>query len=107
MTAILTSESNKQHLNRKRWRYLTLGILCMLMIANLQYGWTLFVLPLHQAHGWLIAAIQVAFTLFIALETWGTPIAGWITDKLGPDMGARVVISAGGALVGLGWVIDS
>ena len=107
MTTINASESDNQHLNRKRWRYLTLGVLCMLMIANLQYGWTMFVLPLHRAHGWLIVAIQVAFTLFVALETWGTPIAGWIADKLGPDMGARVVISAGGALVGLGWVIES
>ena len=107
MTAILASESDNQHLNRKRWRYLILGVLCMLMIANLQYGWTLFVGPLHNAHGWDIVAIQFAFTLFVALETFGTPVAGWIADKLGPDIGPRVAISAGAALVALGWIIES
>jgi MFS transporter, OFA family, oxalate/formate antiporter len=107
MTAIVTSKSDNQHPNRKRWRHLTLGILCMLMIANLQYGWTLFVVPLHNAHGWDIAAIQFAFTLFVALETFGTPVAGWIADKLGPDIGPRVAISAGAALVALGWIIES
>src|SRR5262245_16946676 len=106
MTAI-AREPGHDPVSRKRWRYLLRAILCMLMIANLQYGWTLFVVPLHDAHGWDIALIQFAFTLFVALETWGTPIAGWIADKLGPEMGPRVTISAGGVLVGLGWIINS
>ena len=29
-----------------RWLQLAFGIVCMVMIANLQYGWTLFVLPI-------------------------------------------------------------
>jgi len=107
MTTIPKSESDKQHFNRKRWRQLILCILCMAMIANLQYGWTLFVVPLHEAQGWTLAAIQVAFTLFVALETWTTPLNGWIADRLGPDWGPRVVISAGGVLVALGWTIVS
>src|SRR6267142_4552701 len=107
MTTILASESDHLHLNRERWRHLGLGVVCMLMIANLQYGWTLFVLPLHQAHGWAIAEIQFAFTLFVALETWGTPLPGWIADKLGPDIGPRVAISAGGLLVAVGWIVES
>jgi MFS transporter, OFA family, oxalate/formate antiporter len=107
MTTTLTSESDKLHFNRKRWRNLLLGVVCMLMIANLQYGWTLFVLPLHQAHGWAVAQIQLAFTLFVALETWGTPLGGSIADKLGPDIGPRLAISAGGILVGLGWIVES
>ena len=61
MPTIPASEADKLHCNRKRWRQLILGILCMAMIANLQYGWTLFVAPLHQAQGWALAAIQVAF----------------------------------------------
>ena len=32
-----------------RWLQLILGILCMAMIANLQYGWTPFVSPLIQS----------------------------------------------------------
>jgi MFS transporter, OFA family, oxalate/formate antiporter len=107
MTTTLASESDKQHGNRKRWGQLILCIVCMLMIANLQYAWTLFVLPLHQAHGWAVTQIQFAFTLFVALETWGTPLPGWIADKLGPDSGPRVAISAGGVLVALGWIVES
>jgi OFA family oxalate/formate antiporter-like MFS transporter len=107
MTTTLASETGNEQLNRKRWGHLILGVVCMLMIANLQYGWTLFVLPLHQAHGWAIAQIQFAFTLFVALETWGTPVSGWIADRLGPDMGPRVAITAGGMLVALGWIVES
>ena len=107
MTATLMSESDKQHLNRKRWRILILGVVCMAMIANLQYGWTLFVGPIHHAEGWTIAAIQFAFTMFVTLETWGTPLNGWIADKLGPDWGPRAVISFGGLMVAIGWTIVS
>ena len=31
-----------------RWGQLISGILCMVMIANLQYGWTFFVDPIDQ-----------------------------------------------------------
>ncbi|MBV8839372.1 MAG: MFS transporter, partial [Alphaproteobacteria bacterium] len=79
----------------------------MVMIANLQYGWTLFVNPIKDAHGWSIAAIQLAFTIFIALETWLTPIAGWIVDTLGAQRGPKIVVSIGGVLVGIGWVINA
>ena len=89
-----------------RWRQLALGVVCMVMIANLQYGWTLFVLPLHAAHGWTVADIQFSFALFIALETWVTPLDGWIADTLGPKWGPRTVMGAGGILVALGWILD-
>jgi MFS transporter, OFA family, oxalate/formate antiporter len=90
-----------------RWRYLILCVLCMVMIANLQYGWSVFVLPLQQAHGWSVSNIQIAFTIFVALETWATPVNGWIADRLGANIGPRVVMGAGGILVALGWIIDS
>jgi OFA family oxalate/formate antiporter-like MFS transporter len=79
----------------------------MIMIANLQYGWTLFVLPLHAAHGWAVRDIQFAFTLFVVLETWATPINGWFVDKLGARIGPRIVMGVGGILVALGWIINS
>ena len=81
-----------------RWGQLIFGIICMVMIANLQYGWTLFVNPINQAHGWSIAAIQVAFSIFIALETWLTPIEGWIVDMLGPS-GPKMMVAFGGIMV--------
>jgi OFA family oxalate/formate antiporter-like MFS transporter len=66
----------------------------MILIANLQYGWTLFVNPINKAHGWSIASIQLAFSIFIALETWLTPIHGWIVDSLGERRGAKLVVAA-------------
>jgi OFA family oxalate/formate antiporter-like MFS transporter len=78
----------------------------MVLIANLQYGWTLFVPPLQAARGWSIPNIQIAFTIFVALETWGTPINGWFADRLGA-IGPRVVMGCGGVLVALGWIINS
>jgi MFS transporter, OFA family, oxalate/formate antiporter len=90
-----------------RWAQLIICIICMVLIANLQYGWTLFVNPISKAHGWSIASIQVAFSIFIALETWLTPIDGWIADNLGPRRGPKLVIAAGGIMVGFGWIINS
>jgi OFA family oxalate/formate antiporter-like MFS transporter len=77
------------------------------MIANLQYGWTLFVNPINKAHGWSIASIQVAFSIFIALETWLTPVAGWLADVLGPNRGPKAVVAFGGITVAIGWVINA
>jgi len=93
-------------LGRERWTQLFAGVICMIMIANLQYGWTLFVNPIAQKHGWSIAAIQVAFTVFVALETWLTPLAGWIVDKIGPRNGPRLMVAFGGVTIGAGWVLN-
>ncbi len=86
-----------------RWGQLVMVIICMVMIANLQYGWTLFVRPINQAYGWSVADIQIAFSIFVALETWLTPIEGWLADKVGP----KLVVAFGGVLVALGWIINS
>ena len=86
-----------------RWGQLLIGIVCMAMIANLQYGWTLFVNPIAEKHGWSRAAIQVAFTIFVLTETWLVPIEGYLVDRFGP----RPVVLVGGILCGLGWVINS
>lgn len=85
----------------KRWIQFGCAVIAMIMIANLQYAWTLFVGPLQKAHkDWGgLAAIQWAFTLFIFLETWITPVEGWLIDRLGP----RLFLTAGGVLVGIGW----
>lgn len=86
-----------------RWLQLIIGIICMMTIANLQYGWTLFVRPMNAAHGWAVADIQIAFSIFIALETWLTPIEGWLADKIGP----KAVVAGGGILVAIGWILNS
>src|ERR1700740_670413 len=80
---------------RHRWLQLLIGVVCMAMIANLQYGWTLFVNPLDQKYHWGRAAIQVAFTIFVLTETWLVPVEGWLVDRFGP----KIVVLVGGVLV--------
>jgi OFA family oxalate/formate antiporter-like MFS transporter len=86
-----------------RWGQLIFGIICMVMIANLQYGWTLFVGPIDQKYHWGRAAIQVAFTIFVLTETLLVPLEGYLIDKFGP----RIMISGSGVLVAIAWVINS
>ena len=86
-----------------RWIQLVMGIVCMAMIANLQYGWTLFVDPIDAKYHWGRAAIQLAFTLFVVTETWLVPVEAWFVDKYGP----RLVIMFGGVMIALAWVLNS
>ena len=86
-----------------RWRQLLFGIICMVMIANLQYGWTLFVGPIDQKYHWGRAAIQLAFTIFVLTETWLVPIEGYLIDRFGP----RIMIGASGVLVAIAWIINA
>ncbi|HEV3178081.1 MAG TPA: oxalate/formate MFS antiporter [Stellaceae bacterium] len=82
---------------------LVLGIICMTMIANLQYGWTLFVGPMDAKYHWGRAAIQVAFSIFVLTETWLVPVEGWFVDRFGP----KIVVLIGGALCGIAWAMNS
>jgi OFA family oxalate/formate antiporter-like MFS transporter len=86
-----------------RWGQLIAGIICMVMIANLQYGWTLFVSPIDQKYHWGRAAIQVAFTIFVLMETWLVPFEGYLIDRFGP----RVMVCLSGMLVAVAWAINS
>ena len=92
--------SSKMH---GRWVQLVIGIICMGLVANLQYAWTLFVVPMETKNHWGAAEIQTAFSIFIVVETWLVPIEGWLVDKFGP----RPVVLGGAICVALGWVIDS
>src|SRR6476646_7524002 len=86
-----------------RWWQLIFGIICMTMIANLQYGWTLFVNPIDAKFHWGRAAIQVAFTIFVLTETWLVPIEGYLVDRFGP----RPVVLIGGILCAIAWAMNS
>ena len=86
-----------------RWWQLLFGIICMTMIANLQYGWTLFVNPIDAKFHWGRAAIQVAFTIFVLTETWLVPIEGYLVDRFGP----RPVVLVGGVLCAIAWAMNS
>ncbi len=88
---------------RSRWLQLLIGVICMAMIANLQYGWTLFVNPLDQKYHWGKSAIQFAFFVFVFAETWLVPIEGYLVDRFGP----RSVVMAGGVMVGFAWTLNA
>ncbi|WP_244472450.1 MULTISPECIES: oxalate/formate MFS antiporter [unclassified Methylobacterium] len=75
----------------------------MVAAANIQYAWTLFVPEIQKTFGWDRAAIQVAFTIFVIVQTWLTPIEGYFIDKYGPSR----VVMFGGLMTGLAWVINS
>jgi len=82
---------------------LVVGIICMVMIANLQYGWTLFVLPIDNKFHWGRPSIQVAFSIFVLCETWLVPVEGWLVDRFGP----KIVVLVGGILVAIAWALNS
>src|SRR5438270_8601592 len=86
-----------------RWGQLAVGIVGMVAIANLQYGWTLFVNPIDSKFHWGKAAIQVAFTLFVLAETWLVPLEGYLVDRFGP----RWLVAIGGVLVGAAWWVNA
>lgn len=75
----------------------------MVLVANLQYGWTLFVLPIHQKFGWQLSIIQWAFTIFIWVQTWLVPLEGYAADRFGP----AVTVFLGGVAAGVSWLLFS
>jgi OFA family oxalate/formate antiporter-like MFS transporter len=103
MTTIPAVRSASASSLASRWWQLIFGIICMVMIANLQYGWTLFVNPIDQKYHWGRAAIQVAFTIFVLTETWLVPLEGYLIDKFGP----RVMVCGSGALVAIAWMMNA
>src|SRR6202171_922475 len=88
---------------QSRWFQLVIGVVCMALVANLQYAWTLFVVPMETTNHWSGAGIQTAFSIFIVVETWLVPVEGWLVDRFGP----RPVVLGGAICVALGWIIDS
>src|SRR5256885_3108822 len=86
-----------------RWVQLILGVIAMMSISSPQYVWTLFVAPFQAATGASLPAIQITFSVLIVLQTWLAPLQGWLVDRFGP----KLLIAAGAALTGLGYVISA
>jgi OFA family oxalate/formate antiporter-like MFS transporter len=83
-----------------RWFRLVFAVIAMMMIANLQYSWTLFVPKITEAKHWKLSDVQWAFTLYIAFQTWVMPFTGFLVDRIGP----RLFVSAAGVICGIGWI---
>jgi MFS transporter, OFA family, oxalate/formate antiporter len=86
-----------------RWIQLVLGLIAMMAISSPQYVWTLFTKPFMGALSTTLPAIQVTVTILIVLQTWLSPLQGYLIDKYGP----RLLVAIGGLLSGLGWVAAS
>jgi len=82
---------------------LVVGVVCMIATANIQYAWTLFVPEIQETFGWERASIQIAFTIFVLVQTWLAPIEGFFIDKFGP----RLMVAFGAIFIGVAWVINS
>ena len=84
MSSLLPGPKGRELVNR--WWQLLACIVAMMAIANLQYAWTLFTLPLTKSLNATLSSVQVAFTLFFA--GWGA---------------ARLVEAAGSWIPSSGW----
>ena len=88
-------------MKNNRWMQLLLGLACMIVISSPQYVWTLFTQPLMSAVGATLAQIQITFSVLIVIQTFLAPCQGRLVDRFGP----RALLSVGGALTGLSWVL--
>src|SRR5438046_828632 len=100
---IVQAQTESKAFYASPWWQLVVGVICMVMIANYQYGWTLFVGPLDTKYHWGRASIQIAFTIFVLLETWLVPVEGYLVDRYGP----RLVVLVGGILCGIAWTMNA
>lgn len=88
----------------QRWVQLAVGIVGMVAVANFQYAWTLFVRPLHDAHGWSEVAIQDGlYIYFVLAQTSLVPLHGYLAERFGP----RRLVIAGGALATVAWIVNA
>ncbi|GJG95389.1 oxalate/formate MFS antiporter [Cupriavidus pauculus] len=94
---------NPQVSDSRRWFQLLVGVVCMIATANIQYAWTLFVPEIQDTFGWSRANIQIAFTIFVLVQTWLAPIEGYFIDKFGP----RLMVAFGALFIGFAWMINS
>src|ERR1700743_1696921 len=98
----ITAGASAQSRASTRWLQLLLGLIAMMSISTPQYVWTLFTKPLQEAVGGApLSAIQVTFTLVIVLQTFFSPVQGYLVDRFGP----RLLIACGCLLSGLGWIL--
>src|SRR6202030_4872022 len=86
-----------------RWIQLVLGLVAMMSISSPQYVWTLFTKSFQDNLHTNLPAIQITFSIVIVLQTWLSPLQGYLVDKFG----ARLLIAIGCLLSGAGWVLSS
>src|SRR3984893_14163264 len=86
-----------------RWIQLLLGFIVMLTISSPQYVWTLFVPSFQKTTGSILSEVQWTITFLIVLQTWLSPLQGYLIEQLGP----KVMIGLGAVMSGVGWIASS
>ncbi len=86
-----------------RWMQLLLGFIVMMTISSPQYVWTLFVPAFQTTTGSILSQVQWTITILIVLQTWLSPLQGYLVDKLGP----KVLIGLGAVMSGAGWIASA
>lgn len=94
---------------QNRWIQLAIGVVCMGLVANLQYGWTLFVSPMDARHHWgalgpiakdygfasmpvtLLGLTLPLLTMTLSIDNlcngFTRPLCGFLSDKFGRESG--------------------
>jgi MFS transporter, OFA family, oxalate/formate antiporter len=89
--------------NRTRWVQLLLGFIVMMTISSPQYVWTLFVPSFQKTTGSILSQVQWTITILIVLQTWLSPLQGYLVDRLGP----KALIGLGALMSGAGWIASA
>jgi MFS transporter, OFA family, oxalate/formate antiporter len=103
MTTLSAQRTQTMGLLGSRWTQLALGLICMMAISSPQYVWTLFTKPMMTQLGVSLTQLQVTFSIFIVLQTFLSPLQGYLIEKFGP----RLLLAAGAIMTGLSWVLAS
>src|SRR5271156_2711893 len=88
---------------RAAWMQLLLGFIVMMTISSPQYVWTLFVPSFQKTTGAILSEVQWTITALIVLQTWLSPLQGYLVERFGP----KVLIGLGAVMSGAGWIASS
>jgi MFS transporter, OFA family, oxalate/formate antiporter len=98
-----TIPSQETEAASSRWFQLLMGFIVMMTISSPQYVWTLFVPSFQKTTGSILSEVQWTITLLIVLQTWLSPMQGFLVERLGP----KLLIGLGALMSGAGWIASS
>ena len=103
MNATSERKTRTAGISGSRWMQLFLGLVCMMAISSPQYVWTLFTKPLMTQLGVSLTQVQITFSIFIVLQTFLSPLQGYLIETFGP----KLLLAVGAIMTGLSWVLAS
>jgi oxalate/formate antiporter len=86
-----------------RWMQLLFGFVVMMTISSPQYVWTLFVPSFQKTTGSILSEVQWTITILIVLQTWLSPVQGFLVERIGP----KALIGLGAVMSGAGWIASA